>query len=280
MHRSLIRLTLAWLDRRNLTEVTLVTGRNAAEDYDVAAAVIDFGMRVAPTVQSAIARASRTRGDEALLLLRPNLHPLPNLHALVRQHHERRRAVTLVKGTCVFGPGQYSFGPPAMLLASPAMSRLISRSDVERPLLEIPRLARRRNGSVGTFDPETPVIEINNPFSLFQANLDSLRSAGTDRHLAARGLRQVRENLWVAEGARIEDVQVDPTGGPVIVGRNSVLEQGVLLRGPSVIGSGVSVGQRACIHKGLVLDDTWLAKEDFVADSVVSPNVRARIQSA
>ena len=280
VHRSLIRATLAWLSRRHLTEVTLVTGRNAAEDYDVAAAVVDVGLRVAPTVQSAIHRAARSRGNEAVLIMRPNLHPLPDLPGIVHQHESRRRAVTVVKGTCVFGPGQYSFGPPAMLLASPGMARLIANSDIERPLLEIPRLARRRKLECGTYDPDVPVVEINNPFSLFQANLDSLRSLGVDRSLKMRGLRQVRPNLWIADGARIEDVRVDPTGGPVVVGRGSVLEQGVLVRGPTVFGRGVNVGRGACVHKGLVLDHVWLAREDFVADSVVSPYVRARVLSA
>ncbi len=278
VHRSLLRGTLAWLKGYALESVTLVTGANPADDYDLAATVVDFDLPTAPTLDRALARVARGgRFTEAVLLLRPNLHPLPDLRALCAEHaRRRRRAVTIVKGSSMFGPGQYAFGPPAVVLMSPIAARVVAGSDLKRPLAEIPRVARRRNLPVGVFDPCVPVVEINNPYALFQANLGTVRR-GDDRLLAARGLRRVAPLLWIADGAKVGDVRVDPTGGPVLVGANTEIDDGVLVRGPTVFGKGVNVGRRACVHKGLVLDRTWLADEEFIADSVVSPRVRAKV---
>ncbi|MCP4869916.1 MAG: hypothetical protein GY898_14490 [Proteobacteria bacterium] len=279
VHRSLLRLTLQWLRHHDLGDVTLVTGRNPAEDYDLAATVVDFDLNTAVTVERALARiVSSHRRTEAVLMLRPNLHPLPDLRAIAADHHAKKRGVTFVKGSAVFGPGQYAFGPPALVLLSAIGTRVMANATLQRPLAEIPRMARRKGIPVGHFDPCAPIVEVNNAYALFQANLGSLRM-GNDRMLQSRGLRQVRANLWIADGARVGDIKVDPTGGPVIVGANSEIDDGVLMRGPTVIGRGVNVGKRACIHKGLVLDDTYLSNEDFVAESVVSPRMRAKVSS-
>lgn len=277
VHRSLLRLTLQWLRHYGLGDVTLVTGRNPAEDYDLAATVVDFDLNTAVTVERALGRiVSSRRAGEAVLMLRPNLHPLPDLRAIAADHHANRRAVTFVKGSAMFGPGQYAFGPPALVLLSAIGTRVMAHASLQRPLAEIPRIARRKRIPVGHFDPCAPIVEVNNAYALFQANLGSVRM-GNDAALEARGLRRVRANLWVADGAKVGDIKVDPTGGPVIVGANSEIDDGVLLRGPTVLGRGVNVGRRACIHHGLVLDGTYLSNEDFVADSVVSPRMRQRV---
>jgi hypothetical protein len=209
-------------------------------------------------------------------MLRPNLHPLPDLRAISAAHITHQRAVTFVKGSTMTGPGQYGFGPPTLVLLSPIASRVIARATLVRPLVEIPRIARRKNLPVGHFESSLPLIEINNPYALFQANLGLVRM-GSAPMLESRGLRQVRPNLWVADNVRVGDIKIDPTGGPVVVGADTEIEDGVQLRGPTILGRRVTVAQRACIHHGLLLDGTYLGKEELVVHSVVSPRVRVRV---
>ncbi len=278
VHRSLLLGTLAWLGRQGLHDITLITAANPAEDLELALAVVDHDLKLADSVQRVLQRARRVgRLDQSLLVMRPNLHPLPNLSALVAGHHHFRRAVTTLRGSCTYGPGRYTFGPPALLLASPAMSRVLLREEVDRPLQQIPRIARRKGLPVESIDPEQPVVEISNPFALFQANLDAVHQGPS--FLERRGLRRAGERLWVAPGAEVGRVEVDPTGGPVVVGADSLVEDGVLVRGPTVLGARVVVERKACLHRGVILDGTYLARESFVASSVVSPRVRHRIAS-
>lgn len=278
VHRSLLLGTLAWLGRQGLHDITLITEANPAEDLELALAVVDHDLKLSPNIRRVLFRARKAgRLDQALLVLRPNLHPLPNLSALVAGHHDFGRAVTSLRGSCTFGPGRYTFGPPALLLASPAMCRILLRQDVERPLQEIPRIARSRGLPVESIDPDQPIVEINNPFALFQANLTALYQGPA--FLEQRGLKRAGERLWVAPGARVGKVDVDPTGGPVLVGPDSLVEDGVLVRGPTVLGARVVVERRACVHRGVVLDGTFLARESFVVSAVVGPRVRHRIAS-
>lgn len=278
VHRSLLLGTLAWLGRQGLHDITLITEANPAEDLELALAVVDHDLKLASGLRRVLERAKRAgRLDQSLLVMRPNLHPLPNLSALVAGHHHFGRAVTTVRGSCTFGPGRYTFGPPALLLASPAMSRVLLREGADRPLQQIPRIARRMGLPTESIDPEQRIVEINNPFALFQANLESVHRGPT--FLERRGLERVGERLWVAPGVALGRVEVDPTGGPVVVGPDTVVEDGVLMRGPTVLGARVVVERRACVHRGVVLDGTFLARESFVASSVVSPRVLHRIAS-
>ena len=278
VHRSLLIGTLAWLAHQGLHDVTLITPANPAEDLELALAVVDHDLKLAPDLGRVLHRARRAgRLDQALLVMRPNLCPLPNLSALVAGHHHFGRAVTTVRGSCTFGPGRYTFGPPALLLASPAMCRILVREGVQTPLQEIPRMARWRGLPTESIDPDQPIIEINNPFALFRANLDAVRQGPA--LLERRGLKQAGPRLWVAPGADVGRIDVDPTGGPVVVGADTIVEDGVMMRGPTVLGARVVVERRACVHKGVVLDGTFLARESFVDSSVVSPRLRHRIAS-
>lgn len=278
VHRSLLEGTLAWLAAQGLRDVTLITPANPAEDLELSLAIVDHDIKLAPDLGRVLYRLRKSgQLDQSMLVMRPNLHPLPNLPALCAGHQEFRRAVTALRGSCTFGPGRYTYGPPALLIAAPVVCRLLEHEHVEQPLVEIPRIVRARGLPVESIEPDLQVVEISNPFSLFEANLTCLRSGPA--LLLQRGLRQAGARLWVAEGVDAAGLQVDPTGGPVVVGRDTRIEAGVLVRGPTVLGANVTIERRACVHRGVVLDGTFLARESFVDCSVVSPRVKQRIAS-
>ncbi len=279
LNQPLIDRTVRWLSGFDLRDVTLVTSRNVAEDFDLAKSVVAHGLRVASTVREVLGRAKIARRlDEPLLIMRANLDPLPNLRALIRRHVTERAALTWIRGTALHGPGQYTFGPPALAFAAPVFARMLLNDDHPRPLARLPRLGRKRGLVCNVFEPERGVVEIDTSYALYHANIDALGSNPLTA-LAANELQLERkgERLWVAPEVDMGAVNIDPTGGPVIVGWGADIGDGAILRGPTVIGEGVSIGGGSCVHRALLLDSTWLPKESFVANSVVSPRLTARV---
>ncbi len=279
LNQPLIDRTVRWLAAFGLNEVTLVTNRNVAEDFDLAKSVVAHKLRLAGSVHEVLGRARAARRlDEPLLMMRANLDPLPNLRALIRSHVTDRAALTWIRGTALQGPGRYTFGPPALAFAAPVFSRLLLNDAQPRPLARLPRLCRQRGLACAEFEPERGVVEIDTSYALYHANIDALGSSPlTAKAANDMGLERRGERLWVAPEVEIGKVDIDPTGGPVIVGWGAEIGHGAILRGPTVIGEGVSIGAGSCVHRALLLDSTWLPRESFVANSVVSPRLTARV---
>lgn len=279
LNQPLIDRTVRWLTAAHLRDVTLVTGRNVAEDFDLAKSVIAHSLKIAGSVREVLDRSRHAgRLDEPLLIMRANLDPLPDLGALLEQHIADRAALTWIRGHALHGPGQYTFGPPALAFAAPVFARLLLGDDHPRPLARLPRICRQRGLACSVFEPERGVVEIDTSYALYHANIDSLGSSALTLSAANDlGLERRGERLWVAPEVEIGHVEVDPTGGPVIVGWGADIGDGAILRGPTVIGEGVSIGRGSCVHRALLLDSTWLPRESFVANSVVSPRLTARV---
>jgi hypothetical protein len=278
LHKALIRRTLQWLQRYRVRNVSLITRRNPAEDYELSQAILDYDLRIAGSLDEVLLRARRAgRLDEALLVLQANLHPLPQLSIIAAEHQKSGRAVTFVKGTAQFGPGQYAYGPPALVLASPVMARVMARRDSERPLADIARIARNKGLSAEGIAQRHGPVEINNPFALWQANLGELRADNLE--LKAAGFRQRGPKLWVADGARVGKVDVDPGGGLVAVGAGAELVDGSAVRGPTYVAPGAVIERNSFVHQGLLLPDANLSRDSFVARAVVGPTLMQRVAS-
>lgn len=276
LHQRLIRRTIEWLGRYRLKRISLVTREDPGEDADLFQAILDHGLETAGSVAEVLHRAKgRGELDQALLVLQANLHPLPKLSDLAAAHQRSNNAVTFLKGSSRFGPGQYSMGPPAAVLAAPSVARLTLQADFQRPLVELPALARRRGLKVSGVELGQGTVEINNPFALWQANLSELRFDNPT--LTRGGYRRLGEQLFAAPDARVGDVTVDPDGGIVLVGPGAVIGDGSVLRGPTLVGDNAVVEDRCCVHGALVLADTHLASESFVARSVVGPTLLQRV---
>jgi len=279
LNQPLIDRTVRWLRRYGLEQINLVTHRNVAEDFDLAKSVIDHRLKVAGSVAEVMAGVrAAARLNEPLLMLRANLDPLPDLRAVMTTHIKQRAALTWIRGTALHGPGRYTYGPPALAFAAPVFNRLLLRDEHPRPLARLPRLCKQRGLQGHVFEPENGVIEIDTSYALYHANMDALGSSPlTARAANDLGLERRGERLWVASDAEIGKIDVDPTGGPVIVGWGADIADGAILRGPTVIGEGVSIGRGSCVHRALLLDSTWLPRESFVANSIVSPRLTARV---
>lgn len=277
LQRRMLRRTLEWLALHRLQHVTLVSHANPAEDFEFSQALIDFDLKLARSVPEALERSRRgVASNDALLLMQANLHPPPELALLASEHQATGRALTLVRGACQMGPGQYTFGPPAMALASPILARVAARElDPDRPLVQLVKLARDRGLTHGTWEPSRLPVEINHPYALYHANLGELHAENPE--LRSAGLRQVGERVWAHAHARIERVDVDPRGGIVVVGPGAVVAEGSVLRGPTIVGARSIVEPGAMVHHGLVLEDTTLPRDTLVANAVVGPTLMQRV---
>jgi len=279
LESSLLHRAVRWARAGGAREVYFATRRNPAADYRLASAVIENELRPVASLGEALDRARRElRMDEPLLVMSANLHHLPHFPSLMDQHMRGRQAVTFVRGSSVSGPGLYSYGPPVMALCSPVVSRMMRFDDHPKPLPHLLRRVReRRLGSAG-FDPDQRVLQIDNSYALYHANLDVLSTEFVERTAATvLGLSQADARLWLAPGANVGHVRVDPTGGPVIVGRGATVEDGAILRGPTIVGAGSHVGGGSCLHRSLVLAESALPSRSWVANSVVSSRLRQRV---
>ncbi|MCO4770361.1 MAG: NDP-sugar synthase [Deltaproteobacteria bacterium] len=279
LERPLLSHTVRWLRKLGATEIAYATERNPAADLDLAMAIVENRLRPVRTLGEALERARRDlRMDETLLVMHANLHYLPHFSTLLSRHMIGRQAMTYVRGSSMQGPGRYTFGPPVMALCSPVVSRMMRFADSRRPLQHMLRRVRERGLATAAHEPEERVLSIDNTYSLYHANLDVLSNGFVSKAIAAElGLEQRGERLWSAPGANLGHVRVDPTGGPVLVGAGARIGDDAILRGPTIVGSGSEVGAGSCLHRSLVLSDSNIPEQSWVANSVVSSRLRERI---
>ena len=98
-----------------------------------------------------------------------------------------------------------------------------------------------------------PVTVIENVWEIFQKNGEQIRedfavitagrhSAGLDcPHTVLYG----KENIFAEEGVTVMASVINAQNGPVYLGKNSTLEEGVLVRGPLALGEGATVNMGA-----------------------------------
>jgi hypothetical protein len=272
---SLLDRTLGWVAELAPSRISLITRRDLTKFSAAGAAVHTHSVQIFADLMSALRSAASPR--DPLVILRANLHPLPNAMRLQWAHEDAGGVLSHARGTIKTGPGVYTYGPPVLFFVSSRAAHALSGRLLERPLREIPRILKERGVTSAALELDRPVVEIDSSFALYDANLGSL--AEYRYELYGRGLRPLKPNLWAAEGVDIGDVEFDPRGGLVVVGANTRLEGKTALRGPAVIGADVVVGEGSCIHRGLVLDGTGLPPQSFVARAVVSPLIHEQVGS-
>ncbi len=105
-------------------------------------------------------------------------------------------------------------------------------------------------------------------------DLDTLRDGILDAVLGRVRIQlpgeEVAPGIWAEDGSRIDAAaQVD---GPVVLGRNVVIEEGAQVRGPAMIGADCHVGRQAAIRRaallpGSVVPDEGLAVAGIFGDA-------------
>ena len=109
--------------------------------------------------------------------------------------------------------------------------------------------ARNPDGDMNngnTIQYETPVTVIDRPWKIFRENGAQIRldfrvltngrtSAGiADKHTVVYG----EENLFVEDGVTVKAAIINAENGPVYLGKNSVVDEGAMIRGPFALCEG------------------------------------------
>jgi len=94
-------------------------------------------------------------------------------------------------------------------------------------------------------------------------DLDALRNGILDAVLGHVRIEipgeEISPGIWAEDGCRINAAaQVD---GPVVLGRNVVIEEGAQVRGPAVIGADCQVGRAAAIRRAALLPGSIVPDE-------------------
>lgn len=112
---------------------------------------------------------------------------------------------------------------------------------------------------------EAAVRDCRYPWEIV-ARLD--RVFDSPKPLAACGrLRRITDNIWLEEGAYLEDGAT--VEGRLIAGRGSVIRRGAVLRGDVILGRGCLVGHFTEVKNALLYDGVQLPHFSYVGDSVL-----------
>jgi NDP-sugar pyrophosphorylase family protein len=101
-------------------------------------------------------------------------------------------------------------------------------------------------------------------------DLDALRNGILDAVLGNVRVEvageEISPGIWAEDGCRISaDAQVD---GPIVFGRNVVVEAGAQIRGPAVIGADCIVGREAAIRRAALLPGSIIPDEGLAVAGI------------
>lgn len=80
-----------------------------------------------------------------------------------------------------------------------------------------------------------------------------------------------RSDVFIGEGTKIHP-SVDIVG-PVIIGKNCIIDHVALLRNGCIIGDDVHIGHAVEIKHSIILNNTIIAHLNYVGDSIIGNNV-------
>jgi mannose-1-phosphate guanylyltransferase/phosphomannomutase len=226
------------------------------------------------------------RTETVLVVSGDAIHSL-DLADLLRQHHARR-AVLTVALSMVDEPA--AFGVPALS----DDGRIVAFAEKPKDLARGPRLVSCGiycidRSVLRTVDPSRivdfgrdliPALsqqsarvfgvhcdgywrDIGRASELLRANLDAAANVFDAK---PRG-SLLGKNQWLEGGVRIG--KLVKFEGPLIVGGNTTIEDRAEVRGPSVIGSGCTIGTGAMIANCLLLDGAHVLPRTMLANAVV-----------
>jgi lipopolysaccharide/colanic/teichoic acid biosynthesis glycosyltransferase len=140
-------------------------------------------------------------------------------------------------------------------------------SDIEEHL--IPRLKRDRMLRTFRFSGRAP-IEMNRVEKLVLTERSLLGNGGRDRADGAwrhSSFRQHAANVWIGRDVRI--AHTAKLTGPVVVGDESVIEDGALVIGPTVIGKGCRVGAGSIVRQSTIWDHAQIQDGAEISRSLI-----------
>jgi UDP-N-acetylglucosamine diphosphorylase / glucose-1-phosphate thymidylyltransferase / UDP-N-acetylgalactosamine diphosphorylase / glucosamine-1-phosphate N-acetyltransferase / galactosamine-1-phosphate N-acetyltransferase len=133
--------------------------------------------------------------------------------------------------------------------------------------------------------------EIKYPWEIFQFNawaieqdVDLLQENARFQKISSTNKLTAPEKIFIEKGARVEHCFLNATDGPIYIGKNAVVMEGSMLRGPVAICSGASVKMGAkiygattigpnCVVGGEIKNAVFFANSNKAHDGYVGDSV-------
>lgn len=114
--------------------------------------------------------------------------------------------------------------------------------------------------SISPLQTKNPVLKLNNLWNILELNKGALLA---DFELITKGRKSQpipghvkvteNQNVFIEEGAILEHVYINAVEGPVYIGKNAVIMDGSMLRGPLSVGEGSHIKMGAKIYGETVI---------------------------
>jgi len=139
------------------------------------------------------------------------------------------------------GPVQKGDAPsiPSNLLPTASLAEAIKTEDLKTVAARVGNHERKLKYPWDIVQANAE--EIINDFRLLRRERISQPLSASNRVLAA-------ENIFVEEGARVEFAVLNASAGPIYIGRNSLIMEGALIRGPFALCEGSVVKMGAVVY--------------------------------
>lgn len=86
------------------------------------------------------------------------------------------------------------------------------------------------------------------------------------------GYKKLSKGILLGSGSKIAQSSINASNGPLVIGKNSRIEEDVMLSGPIVIGDNVIIKKGSIVMDSVILSNTQIGKDVSVNNSVVSEN--------
>jgi NDP-sugar pyrophosphorylase family protein len=83
--------------------------------------------------------------------------------------------------------------------------------------------------------------------------------------------RRTNPNIYIGEGAKYKKSNL--TSGPVVVGKNTVIDEDVKLLPRSVIGSSCNISKGTSVSGSIIFDNCNIGNSCIIRDSIIAGNV-------
>lgn len=127
------------------------------------------------------------------------------------------------------------------------------------------------------------LLQLNKPF--IQADFERIISNNKSAEIDATNRLICPENIFIESGAELTGVSLNATEGPIYIGKNALLMEGVAIRGPFVLGEKSVVKMNASIYgatsvgpnctiggeikNSIILGYSNKAHEGYLGDSII-----------
>jgi UDP-N-acetylglucosamine diphosphorylase/glucosamine-1-phosphate N-acetyltransferase len=116
-------------------------------------------------------------------------------------------------------------------------------------------------GELKGFDlQDTEYLKLDHVWDLFKINAEALRQdfemitkGRTSAPISSTNQVLGKENVFLEEGASVECCTINATTGPVYIGKNALVMEGVMIRGPLAIGENSTIKMGAKVYGATTL---------------------------